>query len=124
MPQNFQTKNSDTYNLYLGGSRYLTRQYPGSITVTTGHAVTLNNNNFYLITGDINKTGDSLNQINYLDYQVLISCSIYSADQGACNQKDNYKKLSDLNADGVVDLFDMNLWVIEVGNQEGVIIPE
>lgn len=124
LPQNFQTKNSDTYNLYLGGSRYLTRQYPGSITVTTGHAVTLNNNNFYLITGDINKTGDSLNQINYLDYQVLISCSIYSADQGACNQKDNYKKLSDLNADGVVDLFDMNLWVIEVGNQEGVIIPE
>ena len=69
-----------------------------------------------LTTGDV----DDDNQLTVLDYNILISCSIYSNDQkGLCNQKLNNKTLSDFNDNGAVDEKDYNLFLREYPVQKG-----
>lgn len=110
------------YNLYATGPRYKISQLPGSITFS-GTDKKIGNENFYLIAGDINKVAESNNNIDMNDYNVMLSCSIYSQDSGACDQDPNYQDYSDLNYDGIVNEDDFTLWLKEVGNQEGAPLP-
>ncbi|OGH08118.1 MAG: hypothetical protein A2W22_01525 [Candidatus Levybacteria bacterium RBG_16_35_11] len=69
-----------------------------------------------LTTGDI----DDDNQLTILDYNILISCSIYSNDQGGlCNKKLDNKTHSDFNDNGAVDQIDYNLFLREYPVQNG-----
>jgi len=73
-----------------------------------------------LTTGDIDTEGSSNNALDIYDYNVLISCSIYTGDNHeACNKNSDYMKLSDLNSDGVVDIIDYQLFLREVVVQNG-----
>ena len=76
-----------------------------------------------LITGNINNLGISENKIDVMDYNILLSCSIYSQDPKACGQDPNYPTYSDLNDDGIVNEDDFTLWLKEVSNQEGILLP-
>ncbi len=117
----FGFKNGD-YNLYITGPRYKVSQLPGSFTFS-GADKTIENANFYLIAGDINKVAESNNNIDINDYNVMLSCSIYSQDTTACDQDPNYIDYSDLNYDGLVNEDDFTLWLKEVANQEGAPLP-
>ena len=58
--------------------------------------------------GDINEDG----KIDVSDYQILISCSVYSKDKGAlCNTKASYRTNADLNHDGKIDLDDISTFI-------------
>ena len=111
------------YNLYVIGPQYKLAQLPGSITLDGGDK-TVENDNFNLIAGDVNKEGESYNNIDIMDYNLLLSCSIYSQDSKACDKNSNYKEYSDLNYDGIVNEDDFTLWLKEVGNQEGAQLPD
>ncbi|MBI2031962.1 MAG: hypothetical protein HYT08_05090 [Candidatus Levybacteria bacterium] len=105
---------SANYNVKVKSPGYLRRLIPGIQNVTAGQAFNLPNEN--LVTGDIN--GD--NAINILDYNIFISCSIFSKDgQAVCNQNPDYKTLSDLDDNGATDQFDYNLFVRELSVQNG-----
>lgn len=121
IPTNLQEGRS--YNLFLIGARYKYSQFPGSITLTAADKI-VQNDNFNLITGDINKEGDSFNHIDLLDYNLLISCSIYSQDSEACDSKEEYRDIADLNFDGLVNEDDYTLFLKEVANQQGAIPPD
>ena len=120
LPVDFQT---GTYNVYVEGPQYLRTQFPGSATITQGQVRNLTSINFNLIAGDINKVDQSFNSIDLLDYNVLISCSIYSQSSDACDVDPNYKTWSDLNDDGIVDEDDYTLWLKELANQPGSPLP-
>ncbi len=120
LPSGFQT---GTYNVFVEGSQYLRTQFPGSATITAGQTRTLSGTNFNLIAGDINKLDQSFNSIDLLDYNVLISCSIYAQSTTACEADANYKTWSDLNDDGIVDEDDYTLWLKELANQPGIPLP-
>ena len=120
LPLSFQT---DVYNIYITGTPYLVTRYPGSVTITKNQTTVLNSDDFYLITGDINKNQDSINKLNILDYNVLVSCSVFVSDQRNCNLNEDYKKNSDLNDDGLVNQNDITLFIKEMGNQSGVSLP-
>ena len=78
-----------------------------------------------LIAGNINDSDQSKNKIDIADYNVLISCSIFSQDnKAACKQNSNFESWSDLNDDGLVDNKDYTLWLTEFINQEGAVLPE
>lgn len=114
---------SEILNLYVEGPRFLRAQYPGSTSIKQGQTINLSLNNFYLITGNINNSDISENRIDIMDYNVLLSCSIYSQDVSACQQDSNYADYSDLNDDGLVDEDDFTLWLKEFTNQEGALLP-
>ena len=120
LPLNFQT---GAYNVYVEGPQYLRTQFPGSATITQGQVRNLTSANFNLIAGDINKLDQSNNSIDLLDYNVLISCSIYAQSATACDADPNYKTLSDLDDTGVVDEDDYTLWLKELANQPGIPLP-
>lgn len=113
---------SGIYNIYVSGPRFLTAQFAGSHTLTKGQTNTLPP--LYLITGNINDNDLSENRIDMEDRHILLSCSIYSQDEETCNRNPNYKTYSDLNDDGIVDGLDFNLWIKEVVNQQGAILPD
>lgn len=112
------------YNFYINGPRFLTNQYPGSITITNGQTTNMTSSNFYLITGNVNNEDLSENRIDYLDYSLLLSCSIYSQDTTACDEDPKNIEHSDLNDDGIVNEDDYTLFLKEYANQEGIILPE
>src|SRR3989344_1516874 len=87
------------YNIYVDGPRFLRTKYPNTVTISEGKITNLTSANFYLITGNINNTDLSENIIDLMDYNVLLSCSIYSQDLTACEEDPNYKDYSDLNDD-------------------------
>ena len=120
LPNNFP---SSTYNVYIDGEEYLLARYPGSVTINKGSQTRLDSANFTLITGDINKTEKSINKLNILDYNILLSCSIFSSNKTLCNTKANYRENSDLNDDGKVNENDFTLFLKELANQEGEILP-
>ena len=121
LPQNFQT---GVYNVYVEGPQYLRTQFPGSTSIAAGKIKRLASANFNLIAGDINKVDQSENSIDLMDYNVLISCSIYAQSVSACDQNPNYKTWSDLNDDGLVDEDDYTLWLKELANQPGIPLPQ
>ncbi len=122
LPSSFQT---GIYNLYALGNPYLSARYPGSVTITKGGTIVLSSDNFNLITGDVNRTADSINKLNILDYNVLISCSVFSEGgaRAVCNQNSDYLQNSDLGDDGIVDQNDITLLIKEMGNQSGDNLP-
>ncbi len=112
------------YNLYIQGSRYLYGQYPGSVSISQGQTINLNSQNFYLVTGNVNNVDLSENRIDLMDYNVLLSCSIYSQDTSACDQDPNNANYSDLDDNGIVNEDDYTLFLKEFANQQGVILPD
>lgn len=117
------TFTSGLYNIYIEGPRFLRAQITGSYRITKGQKNTLPAIN--LINGNINNIDLSENRIDLMDYNVLLSCSIYSQDLTACEENQNYEDYSDLNDDGLVDEDDFTLWLKEVvTNQQGAILPE
>ncbi|MBI3984486.1 MAG: hypothetical protein HY344_00895 [Candidatus Levybacteria bacterium] len=65
-----------------------------------------------LIAGDIN----SDDRIDILDYNYLMSCSIFAKTESiksACNSSPNYKTLADINDDGIVNELDYGYFIQE-----------
>ncbi|OGH29764.1 MAG: hypothetical protein A3F30_04015 [Candidatus Levybacteria bacterium RIFCSPHIGHO2_12_FULL_37_12] len=105
---------SANYNVKVKSDGYLRRLVPGIQNITAGQAYNVPAVN--LVAGDIN--GD--NAIDILDYNILISCSIFSTDnQGLCNSNSQYKILADLEDNGAVNQFDYNLFLRELSVQNG-----
>ena len=106
---------SGNYNVKVKSDGYLRRFIPGiHQNVTSGQTYNLPAVN--LVTGDINND----NAINILDYNILISCSIFSVDNRAlCNGNPQYAVLSDLEDNGVINQFDYNLFRRELSVQNG-----
>lgn len=114
---------SGIYNVYVEGPQVLRGRLPGSVTITKGQSNVIPTA-LDLITGDINKVDRSNNNIDINDYNVLISCSIYSQDRTACESDPNYETYSDLDDNGIIDEDDFTLWLKEVANQGGSELPE
>ncbi len=115
---NFQ---SGIYNVYVEGPQVLRGQLPGSVTLTRGMNKTAQT--LDMITGDINKIDRSNNNLDLNDYNILVSCSIYSQDRSACDVNPNYQTYADLDDNGIVDEDDFTLWLKEVANQGGSQLP-
>lgn len=113
-----------SYNIYMNGPGFLTNQYPGSFSINQGQVTDLTSNNFYLITGNVNNSDLSENRIDLMDYNLMLSCSIYSQDRTACDQGENNQTYTDLNDDGIVNEDDYTLFLKEFANQQGVILPD
>jgi hypothetical protein len=77
-----------------------------------------------MITGNINDKDQSQNKIDLLDYNVMISCWIYSTNTNACDADPDYITNSDLNGDGQVDQDDYTLLLKEMGSQQGAVTPD
>ena len=105
---------SGSFIVKVKSDGYLRRRTPGIQNVVLGQVNTIPQIN--LVTGDIN--GD--NAINILDYNILISCSIFSTDNHAtCNSNSQYATLSDLDDNGAINQFDYNLFLRELSVQNG-----
>jgi hypothetical protein len=100
-----------SYTVKIKTDQYLRSLVSGIQTITSGQTTTLPQ--VSLIAGDIN--GD--NQINIVDYNILIGC--YSDLLPAANCTDANKVLSDLDDDGYVNQFDYNLFLRELSNVGG-----
>ncbi len=113
---------SGSYRVFIKASRYLRRNVGGIQTITAGNTNPMPAAS--LTTGDIvGSAGSTLgdNAITILDYNVFISCSIFSKDNGAaCNQNSSYRTQSDLTDNGIVDMDDYTLllreWVVQSGD--------
>jgi len=116
---NFQ---SGIYNVYVEGPQVLRGQLAGSVILTRGMNKTAQT--LDMITGDINKLDRSNNNIDLNDYNILISCSIYSQDRSACDLNPNYQRYADLDDNGIVDEDDFTLWLKEIANQGGSQLPQ
>lgn len=105
------------YTVKVKTDQYLRSLVPGIQTITQGQTNTMPA--VSLIAGDI--TGQ--NEINLTDYNVLIAC--YSdlepmQDPTLCNQFTvNGFSMADLNDDGAVNQFDLNLFLRELSNVYG-----
>ncbi|MBI2621812.1 MAG: hypothetical protein HYW63_04195 [Candidatus Levybacteria bacterium] len=111
------------YDIYVDGPRFLRTLYPEIVFIEAGQTTDLTSDDFYLITGNIIDTDLSENVIDIMDYNVLLSCSIYSQDISACDEFPSFKDYSDLNDDGVVNEDDFTLWLKELDFNEGEILP-
>jgi hypothetical protein len=99
------------YTVKIQTSQYLRGLVPGIQSLTQGQTTTLPE--VVLVAGDIN--GD--NQINILDYNILMGCFSDLLPATDCNTQNN--GLSDLNDDGAVNQFDYNLFLRELSNVSG-----
>jgi hypothetical protein len=95
---------------------FLQKQVPGIVTVTQGQPVTFPS--VFLITGDINND----NQVDILDYNLLISCYGSKQTSSFCTNPPSTTGSSgaDINDNGVVDGVDYNLFLRELSVQRGV----
>ena len=78
-----------TYNILVKSPGYLRRKLATSTPTTPGGSYNVSGN---LIAGDIN--GD--NHIDLLDFNILISCAVFSTNTATCNLNTNYPVWSDL----------------------------
>lgn len=100
-----------TYVVKIKTERYLQKEFSQLLTLSSSKTYSLAS--ISLIAGDIN--GD--NQLNILDYNILIGC--FSDLQQAVSCTPTNKILADLNDDGNVNQFDYNLFLREIQNQQG-----
>jgi len=105
------------YTVKVTTDAHLTRRIGDIQLITAG---TTNPMSARLIAGDITED----NKLTIEDYNILLSCSkdpsITNPDNGAlCAQNANYAKLSDLDDNGTVDMFDYNLFLREYSVQNG-----
>lgn len=110
LKQGFSTGN---YLVKVKSPRYLRKLVGGITPLTAGQTKTMPQVN--LTAGDIVTS----NKIDIADYNVFLSCSVFSKDEGACKSDPDYKKLSDLNDDGLVDQDDYTLLLREWEVQDG-----
>lgn len=102
---------SGIYSVKLKVDQYLKNIVPGIQNITRG---TLNNlPQAVLITGDINYD----NNINVLDYNILIGCYSDFLPPVSCNP--SQKTPADITDDGAVNQFDYNLFLRELTNITG-----
>lgn len=103
---------SGQYNFKIKTPNYINRLYSASITGGQANNLT---NSVNLPTGDINASGG----VDVNDINILVSCSIFSKDNGAaCGANSAYKSLSDLNNDGKIDQYDYNLILREFAQSD------
>jgi len=107
-----------TYKVYAKVPGYLTKSL-GSVSIVSARDQSLSGSN-NLITGNITggSNGTADNRLTIEDYNVLVSCSIYSKDQTVCHSNPNLAALSDLDDNGtattpLVNQFDFNLFLRE-----------
>ncbi len=101
------------YIVKVKSDGYLTKHISGIQNITASQTNQISYIN--LITGDINND----NILNILDYNIFLSCSVFSSSQSTCNTNSSFKTLSDLNDDGSVDQNDYNLFIREVSTRVG-----
>lgn len=101
------------YIVKVKSPRYLRKQIGGIAAITAGQTKTMPQAN--LTAGDM--VGN--NKIDISDYNVFLSCSIFSKNNGACNQDPDHRINSDLNNDGNVDQDDYALLLREWEVQDG-----
>jgi hypothetical protein len=99
------------YTVKVKADQYLRAIVPGIQTITEAKTNTMPN--VSLIVGDIN--GD--NEINILDYNILMGCYSDLLPAQNCTPANNI--LSDLNNDGAVNEIDYNLFLRELSNVSG-----
>jgi plastocyanin len=102
-----------TYLIKVGSPQYLTKYVPGIISVTAGQPISIAN--MELVSGD----ADGDNKLTAAaDFYLILHC--YQAsnfyDAGKCGTA---TKMSDLTDDGIVNEFDLNLFLIEMSVQGG-----
>lgn len=107
-PNNFLT---GKYYLKVKTDYHLRRRVPGVLTITAGQTNTVPP--VSLITGDANND----NQLNILDYNLLLDC--YSDLQAAPACDTNKKVATDFNDDSLVNQVDYNLFIREIATQPG-----
>ncbi|MGH7203021.1 MAG: dockerin type I domain-containing protein [Candidatus Levyibacteriota bacterium] len=108
---NLGTLASGLYNIKIKTDQYLRGLVPGIQTLSVGQTNSIAP--IKLVVGDVN--GD--NQINILDYNILIGC--YSDLEPAQSCTNSNKLLTDLNDDGNVNQYDYNLFIRELTNLNG-----
>jgi hypothetical protein len=99
------------YNVKVKTAYHLRRLLPGIQHIQVGQNNSLPQ--ITLVAGDINND----NQLNILDYNILLGC--YSDLAAAANCTADNKVASDLNDDGHVNQIDYNLFLREVATQPG-----
>jgi hypothetical protein len=99
------------YTVKVKTDQYLRALDPGIQTITQGQTKSLPT--VTLVAGDVN--GD--NQINIIDYNLLIGCYSDLLPAVDCTPENNV--LTDLNDDGSVNAFDYNLFLRELTNIGG-----
>ncbi|HVF69469.1 MAG TPA: hypothetical protein VNA13_02790 [Xanthomonadales bacterium] len=105
------TLSTGAYTVKVKTTQFLKSLVPGIQTITQGTVNLLPSTT--LVSGDI----DSNNQINILDYNILIGC--YSDFLPPVSCATGNKELSDLHDDGNVNQFDYNLFLRELTNIQG-----
>ena len=100
---------SGTYSVLIKSPGYLRRKLATNIQISPGGTYNVTGD---LVAGDI----DGDNQLTILDYNILLSCSVFSTDSGACDANSNYATLASLTDTGNVDQNDYNLLVREWHN--------
>lgn len=99
------------YTIKIKTNQYLRGLIPGIQNLSNGQTVALPE--IRLVDGDVN--GD--NQVNILDYNILIGC--YSDLSPAVSCTPENKPKSDLNDDDHVNQYDYNLFIRELSNVNG-----
>jgi hypothetical protein len=100
-----------TYTVKVKTDQFLRSIVPGIQTIVSGQTNTLPKTT--LITGDINND----NQLNILDYNVLMGCYSDLSPATNCAAGDQVK--ADITDDGAVNQFDYNLFLRELTNRGG-----
>lgn len=104
-----------SYTVKLQMDGYLIKRFPNIVTITST-TTTLTLPKQSLTTGDINND----NQLDILDYNLLISCYGSKQSSSSCTTKPNSNfQGSDINDDGVINGIDYNLFLREFSVQKG-----
>ncbi len=94
---------------------FLTQQFPGIITVSSGNQ-TITPASLSLVTGNINNDG----QLDISDYNALISCYGTKQSSSGCTAPPTTSNTgADLNDDGIVNGSDYNLFLRDLSVQKG-----
>jgi hypothetical protein len=104
------------YTVKVKADGFLTKLYSGIQTITKGATKTMAL--VTLVNGDINND----NAITVLDYNLLINCSSFNKSKistatAACST--TYQTLADLDDNGTIDQYDVNLFIREFSAQSG-----
>jgi hypothetical protein len=133
-PIDLEQTPSGTYTVYVTTYSHLTKSL-GQVDIVAGQNNVVNNDTDAgdLVAGDIvgNAISDIVpnNKLTIEDYNVLISCSIYSKDTSTCALNSDFPKLSDLDDNGttttpLINEFDYNLFLRELdANPNGDNVP-
>ncbi|MEK7573183.1 MAG: hypothetical protein AAB531_02040 [Patescibacteria group bacterium] len=110
---NTGTLNTGNYIVLVSSPGYLKRRLPGVTSLTSGE--TYKANRIDLIAGDINND----NILNIADYNILADCVYIKTKGKICNQNASYGTISDLNDNGVKNIYDYGLLLREIKFQSG-----